>query len=465
MHGDTRPGRPQGPFALSRRRFLATTVGGLGITATLSPVTGALPASGPVPSAPPRPALLGGQPVRQAAFPGWPERDDRVEQAVTGVVRSGRWFRGNGRKVEEFEQAYARLMGAKYCVATANGTSALLASLGGMEIGPGDEVLLPPYTFVATLNVILDHYALPVFVDSDLETFQIDATKVEAAITDRTAAMIPVHLGGGTADLDTILEVGQRRKIRVIEDACQSHLAEWRHRRVGTLGDTGCFSFQASKNLNSGEGGAILTNDPELAVRCYAWHNNGRARHVQGYDFRYQGGRAANLRLTEFQGALLLSQMERLEAQSRTRETNAAHLTRLLNEIPGIHPARMLPGCTRNAWHLYMFRYDPAAFAGLTRERFLDALRAEGIPASPGYSPLNREAFIQATLNSRGYRRIYPADLLDQWADRNACPENEKLCRTAVWFTQNMLLGEPSDMDQIATAIRKIQHHAGALQA
>ncbi|MCP5527446.1 MAG: aminotransferase class I/II-fold pyridoxal phosphate-dependent enzyme [Verrucomicrobiales bacterium] len=449
---------------LTRRSFLARSASGLGFAAALQPVATRAQTPAPLASVA-RPALLGGPPVRQGGFPGWPVFDEHESAALDGVLQSGRWFRGSGPRVDEFEKAFAELMGARHCIATANGTSALLASLGGMEIGPGDEVILPPYTFVATLNVILDHYALPVFVDSDLETFQIDAQKVEAALTDRTAAIIPVHLGGGAADLDTILEVARRRPVRVIEDACQSHLAEWRNRRVGTVGDTGCFSFQASKNLNCGEGGAILTNDPELAVRCYAFHNNGRGREVQGYDFRYTGGRAANLRLTEFQGALLLAQMRRIEAQARNRDENGAFLNRLLEDIPGIHPARMYDGCTRNAWHLYMFRYDADHFAGLSRDRFIEALRAEGIPCSAGYSPLNREAFIRATLESRGYRRIYPARLIEEWAERNACPQNDTLCRTAVWLTQNMLLGERGDMDQIADAIRKIRKHAALLKA
>lgn len=450
--------------ALTRRGFLATTVGGLSAAAAFRPRDTLASQAGTGGSVVPRPALLGGAPVRRSAFPAWPVFDDHETKALDGVLQSGRWFRGYGKRVEDFETAFAELMGARHCIATANGTSALLASLGGMEIGPGDEVILPPYTFVATLNVILDHYALPVFVDSNLETFQIDAQQVESALTDRTAAIIPVHLGGGAADLDTILEVARRRQVRVIEDACQSHLAEWRNRRVGTLGDTGCFSFQASKNLNCGEGGAILTNDPALAVRCYAFHNNGRARQVQGYDFRYTGGRAANLRLTEFQGALLLAQMRRLEAQARSRDENGAYLDRLLDTIAGIHPAKRHAGCTRNAWHLYMFRYDAEHFAGLSRDRFIEALRAEGIPCSAGYSPLNREEFIRATLESRGYRRIYPARLLEEWAERNACPQNDTLCQTAVWFTQNMLLGERGDMDQIAEAIRKIQKHAALLR-
>ncbi len=410
-----------------------------------------------------KPALLGGRPVRTAPFPGWPVFDEHDEAAVAGALRSGRWGRGSGRQVARFEAEFGRLMGAQHCLATANGTSALFASLGGLGISPGDEVILPPYTFVATLNVILLQYALPIFVDSDPETFQMDARRLQAAITERTTAIIPVHLGGSACDLDTILAVAGERRIPVVEDACQAHLAEWRGRRVGTLGATGCFSFQASKNLNCGEGGAVLTNDPELAEKCYAFHNNCRGRGTAGYDFTYLGSRGANLRLTEFQGALLLAQMARLEAQSRVREQNAARLTRLLRAIPGIIPAKSYEGCTRNACHLFMFRYDNRAFAGLPRGRFLDALRAEGIPCSPGYSPLNEEPFIRATLRTRAYQRLFPTDLLEHWAERTACPANRRLCAEAVWFAQNLLLGTAEDMEQIAAAILKIREHAAEL--
>ncbi len=324
-------------------------------------------------------------------------------------------------------------------------------------------MILPPYTFVATLNVVLMQYALPIFVDSDPETFQIDAGKIEAAITGRTALILPVHLGGSVADLDTILAVAAKHRLPVVEDACQSHLAEWRSRKVGTLGTTGCFSFQVTKNLSSGEGGAILTNDEKLAQKCYAFHNNSRPRATASYNFAYLGGRVRNLRMTEFQGALLTAQMTRLEEQSNIRQENARYLTGMLREIPGIAPARMYDGCTRNAYHLYMFRYDPQQFAGLPRTKFLAALTAEGIPCSDGYSPLNKESLVKEAIHSRGYRKIYPQAELDRWEERNECPVNDRLCQQAVWFFQNMLLGLRGDMDQIADAVGKIHAHAAAL--
>jgi dTDP-4-amino-4,6-dideoxygalactose transaminase len=446
---------------VSRRTFLGSVVaaGAVAGAGSVQSRVGAAQARS-VGSTVQRPALLGGTPVRRTRFPAWPVADAREEEALVALVRSGKWFRGE--RVTAFETAYASLTGAKHCLATANGTSALITSLAALGIGAGDEVIVPPYTFVATVNAVLLHHALPVFVDSDRETLQIDARKVERAITERTRAIIPVHLGGSAADLDAILAVAKKRGIPVVEDACQAHLAEWRGRKVGTHGTVGCFSFQASKNLNSGEGGAILTNDDELVERCYRFHNNSRGRRNTGADFSYRNP-GANLRMTEFQAALLVAQMTRLEAQSKTREQNAAYLTGLLRQIPGITPARMYEGCTRNAYHLYMFRYDPAAFSGLPRGGFLKALAAEGVPASGGYSPLNQEPFLEDAFASRGFAAVYSTSRLDAWRERNRCPENDKLCAEAVWLTQTMLLGPRQDMDDIAEAVRKVQSHAGQI--
>lgn len=406
-----------------------------------------------------KPALVGGEPIRSRPFPAWPKFDSAEEKALQQVLTSGKWWRGGGRHTKRFEEAYAKLTGAKHCLATASGTAALFTSVNALDISPGDEVLVPPYTFIATVNVVLLQYALPVFVDTDIETFQMDAGKVAAAITSRTRAIIPVHLGGGAVDVDAIGRIAGDRNLPVIEDACQSHLAEWRGKKVGTLGTTGCFSFQASKNLNSGEGGAVLTNSDEVAEKCYAFQNNSRGR-----TNNVRQAQGSNERMTEFQAAMLLAQMTRLEKQSQRRENNAAYLKRLLGEIPGIEVAQTYEGCTRNAYHLFMFRYRAEEFAGLPRSTFLRAMKAEGIPCSGGYKPLNKQPFLKNVLHSRGYRAIYPGRKLQEWEERNLCPENDRLCEQAVWLTQTMLLGGREDMDDIASAVHKIQSQADALR-
>lgn len=406
-----------------------------------------------------QPALLGGDPVRKAPFPSWPVWTKIDESAWINVLRSGKWYRGNGKANDTFEAKFAAAMGSPHCLAVANGTSALMTALHGLDVQAGDEVIVPPYTFIATVNAVLSKSALPVFVDTDPRTFQMDAAKVEPAINDRTVLVVPVHIAGAPPNLDKILEIGKRRNIKVLEDAAQAHLGEWRGRKLGTIATAGTFSFQASKNLNSGEGGAILSSDSAFIDRCYAYHTNSTPR--RGTNPTPNQG--ANLRLTEFQATLLLTQMERLEDQAKTRDANAAYLTKLLNEIPGITPAALQEGCTRSAWHLYMFRYDAAKFAGLPREKFLKAMAAEGVPCSGGYGPLNKQPFLETVLNGRGYRRIYGEQRLRQRREQNHCPANDKLCTEGVWFTQTMLLGGRSDMEQIAAAIGKIRTHAAAL--
>jgi dTDP-4-amino-4,6-dideoxygalactose transaminase len=443
---------------LTRRRFLRTvSAGAAGLGLANGVTSRALPAS-PIGE---KPAILGGRPVRTEPFPAWPVIQENDEKGWMEVLHSKDWCRaGDGHFTTQFEEAWARTLGAKYCVVASCGTTALYTSLNAVGVGPGDEVILPPYTFVATLNVILMQYALPVFVDTDRESLQIDAHKIEAKLTSRTRCIMPVHLGGNPVNMDVVLEVAKRHKLPVVEDACQAHTGEWRHRRVSTLGDLGCFSFQASKNLNSGEGGAILTSDPAHHEFCKSFQDQGRGQAGAAFGYARQG---SNLRMTEFQAALLLQQLTRVEEQSRGREQNAQYLTSLLREIPGISPARMYEGTTRNGYHLYMLRYDKARFAELPRARFLEALEKEGIPCAGGYSPLNKERFLKETLNSRIYRKMYSERELAEWEERNACPENDKLCEEAVWFFQTMLLGPRRDMDDIAEAIRKIHKHAGEL--
>jgi dTDP-4-amino-4,6-dideoxygalactose transaminase len=462
------------PNELSRRNFIkaGVTAGAGAVALSCVPNIFASEAG--------RPVAMGGKPVRTTPFPSWPVYDEQEEMALRRVLTSGKWCRNQGNKVNEFETMYQQMTGAKHCVATNSGTSALTASLAVLGAGPGDEVIVPPYTFLATVNAVLMHHALPVFVDSDPETFQIDARKIEAAITERTVAIMPVHLGGGVADLDRIMEISKRRNIPVIEDACQAVTSEWRGKKVGTYGKTGCFSFQASKNLNCGEGGCALTGDDELAYKLYCFQNNCRTRPGEKtmltfkeqeaaptaderrlYMFTsYHGASGANMRMSEFHAALLMAQMTRLEEQSKVREENARYLTKALNEIPGLLPAKDYEGCTRNGHYLYMFRYQAEQFAGLPRVKFIKALDAEGIPTLPGYSPLNKERYIQQAIQSRGYQRSFPADVLANWMERTRCPANDQLCEEGVWIAQEHLLGPRKDMDDILAAIHKIQANA-----
>jgi dTDP-4-amino-4,6-dideoxygalactose transaminase len=239
---------------LTRRNFLQTMsagAAGLGLAAGAT----SLP-SAQASSAEEKLAILGGKPVRTEPFPSWPVIKDNDEKGWMEVLRSKNWCRASdGRYATRFEETWAKTLGAKYCVVTSCGTTALYTSLNALEVGPGDEVILPPFTFVATLNVILMQHALPVFVDSDRETSQIDARKIAAKITPRTRCIMPVHLGGNPANMDIVLEVAKHHKVPVIEDACQAHTGEWRNRRVSTLGNLGCFSFQALQKPQFGGGG------------------------------------------------------------------------------------------------------------------------------------------------------------------------------------------------------------------
>jgi dTDP-4-amino-4,6-dideoxygalactose transaminase len=352
-----------------------------------------------------KPALLGGRKAHPEGFTGWPIYNNREEQALINTLRTGNWGRLNGNKSATFESEYAKMLGVRHTLGLSSGTSALFTMLGAIGVGPGDEVIIPPYTFVATYNVVVLNYALPIFVDTDIESFQIDPAKIEQAITKQTKVIMPVHIGGSPADLDRILPIGKKHNIPVIEDACQAHLAEWRGKKVGSYGIGGAFSFQSSKNLNCAEGGAISTNDDEFIKQCYSFHNQGQGGTSTSYSTG-SGIRGINMRITEFQTSLLSAQMTRLEQQAKTRYENALYLTKLLNEIPGITPAKLYEGTTNSAFHLYMFRYNPSYFEGLSREKFVKALSAEGIPCSTGYGKMNTGDYVTGLAKSPHFLKV-----------------------------------------------------------
>ena len=388
-------------------------------------------------------AVNGGVPVRSKPWPAWPVWDEREQAAVAQVLNSARWGLG-GTQIPAFAERFAQYQQAAHAIPVSSGTKALEVALRAAGVGHGDEVIIPSYSFIATASACLEIQAIPVFADIDLDTYTIDPKSAEAMITKRTKALMPVHVAGCPADLDTIVALAKRRGLAVIEDAAQAHGAEWKGRRVGAIGDCGGFSFQSSKNLCAGEGGAVTTDDEALYQRAWSLHNCGRVLGDAGYDRPTIG---SNLRITEWQAAILLAQMERLQEQTERRNRNALYLTEQLAQIPGIAPARRDERVTQHAYHLYVFRYAAEAFNGLTRDQFLAALRAEGIPCSPGYSPLYREAAFQEGLQVAG-RTVSYRDV--------SLPNVEQACPVTVWLTQTMLLGEQSDMDDIVEAVAKI---------
>ena len=407
-------------------------------------------------------ALLGGQKVRTKGWHPWPVWDKSAEDSIIEVLRSGNWFRGRGELVSQFEEKYAELMGAKRCLATASGTTALLVAMHALGIDAGDEVLVAPYTFIATYNVVFLTKALPVFVDTDQETFTMNPDKIEERITERTKAILPVHILGLPADMDAINAVAKKHNLVVIEDACQAWLAEYKNKKCGTLSDLGCFSFQNSKHLPAGEGGAIVGDNDEIMDKCYSFHNCGRpygsVKATSGYPIR-----GSNRRMQQFQAVILMSQMKRIQKDADTRLENALYLTSRIKDIPGIIPYKLARGATRSAYHLYPFRYKKEHFNNVPRNKFLSALQAEGVPCSGGYGPQNKDGLIEDALSSTGYKRLFSKKRLDQWREQNHLPDNDQLCREAVWFGQNMLLGPKSDMDDIADAIEKIYQNRDKL--
>ena len=401
-------------------------------------------------------AALGGEAVRTEGFPAWPISDRAEEDALRSVLRSGTWGRLGGTAVAEFERRFAAFQHAGHAVAVVNGTTALRIALLAAGIQAGEEVIVPPYTFVATASAVVEANAVPVFADIDAETLNLDPAAAEAAVTPRTRAVIAVHLGGMPADMDAVLAVAERHGLAVIEDAAHAHGAEYKGRRVGAIGHLGAFSFQSSKNLTCGEGGAVTTSDERLAAVCRSIHNCGRSRAGAWYEHNVIGG---NHRMTEFQGALLNAQLDRLEDQCALRDRNGRHLAKRLREIPGIRPQPRDGNETRHAYHLFAMRYDESAF-GVPRGTFLQALRAEGIPISAGYTvPLYRQPlFVDKAFGP--YAAAAGVDFA-----RVRCPVAERICtREGCWLSQNVLLGTIDDMDDIADAVRKLYDHRDELR-
>jgi dTDP-4-amino-4,6-dideoxygalactose transaminase len=402
-------------------------------------------------------ALFGGTPVRTKPFTPWPIFGKAEEQRLLRALRSGKWGRLQGPEVAQFENRFAAMHGCKHGIAVANGTVSLRIALLAAGIRAEEEVIIPPYTFFSTASAVIEANAVPVFADIDLDTFNLDSKAVEAAITPRTRAIIPVHFAGQPADMGAIMAIARKRKLIVIEDAAHAHGASYRNKPAGSLGHIASFSFQSSKNLTCGEGGILITNNGRLAESCRSIHNCGRRQTGLWYEHHVISG---NYRLGEFQGAILNTQLDRLETQTRTRDLNGQHLASRIVRLPGLHPQKRPADCTRHSHHLFMLRLDSKAF-GAPRAAVLKALQAEGIPCSGGYGfslhhqPMFRDKTFGPYLPNATARLNYR---------KVNCPNSDLICREqCIWLEQGMFLGPRADIEDIACAFEKVFEHRNAL--
>ncbi|MCB9651229.1 MAG: DegT/DnrJ/EryC1/StrS family aminotransferase [Deltaproteobacteria bacterium] len=412
-------------------------------------------------------ALLGGPKVRTAPWPVWPERGAEEEAAVLRVIRSGRWggYPPPGPETRAFQAAFGAMIGARHVVAAANGTVTLEVALRALGVEAGDEVIVPALTWVATAAAPAYINAVPVLVDVEPDTLCLDPAAVEAAITPRTRAVVPVHLGSAMADMDALMDLAEQHGLRVLEDCAHAHGARWQGRGAGAIGDAGSFSFQSSKLLTAGEGGAITTDDDELAWRCQSLVNCGRKE--APYDGFEGPSFGWNHRLSELQAGLLSAQLARLPDQAARRERNLAHLTALLEEHPelGLVPQRRDPRITRPAAYEVVLLYTAEAFKGLPRDRFVQALEAEGVPADGDfYVPIQDRVQEIFPLTARQYPEIRARYGEALTPESVHTPVARKVAyERTVWLHHGLFLGTTADVEDIVAAMLKIREGVDAL--
>ncbi len=409
-------------------------------------------------------AILGGEPVRKnKPWPAWPYVDEKVVDSVVKTTRSGVWCRIQSASgtVSTFEKEYARLMGSRFCVATGSGTQSLHTCVEALGIGAGDEVITTPYTDPGTIAAILSARALPILADLDPASFQLDPEDVQRRITGNTRAIMPVHMMGQPCHLERIMAIASQHGLSVIEDAAQAHLAEYQGKKLGTIAPLGCFSFQTSKTIACGEGGAILGDDEALMDRCYTVHNHGTSRR----------GRTETIgpkyRMNEFQAAVLLPQLATAQERFQCRNQNAAYLTSKLKDCPALVPQKLYPGTASGSFYIYAMSYKKEHCNGINRARFLKAVEAEGVSLSPYIERgLHREPWVENVIKTRAYQRAFSARRLQQFREEMACPNCDRVCQEMlmVWAS-GPLLGSRADMDDIADAILKVYENRDKLPA
>jgi L-glutamine:2-deoxy-scyllo-inosose/3-amino-2,3-dideoxy-scyllo-inosose aminotransferase len=401
-------------------------------------------------------AITGGEPLRKAPFTSWPIGTKEEAAALDDVLTSSKWGGQPfpGKHALNFAKKFAEVHTAKYAQCVNTGTVAIQAALKAIGILPGDEVIAPAYTWEGTVGPVLLLGALPVFVDVDPDTYCLDAKLIERAITPKTKAILPVHLGMRFADMDEILRIAAKHNLHVIEDCAHAHGGMWKGKGAGSMGDLGAFSFQSSKLITCGEGGAVITNNLEYMEKVQSYINAGRASVTDHFHHRIMG---FNYRLGEFQAAVLGPQLERLPEQAKIRETNMAHFEVRLKGKPSIGFLRPDPRITTLAPYGYVLKYFSDQTKDIPRAAFVAALQLEGIPCDGlFYEPVYKSSLFPvnpADFPALSWGRDKPLDLRNMYS----CPESEKAAyQEAVWFPHQLFLGGSQDVDAIADAIEKV---------
>jgi dTDP-4-amino-4,6-dideoxygalactose transaminase len=394
----------------------------------------------------------------KSKVPEWPRANDEDRKAVLEVLDSKKWCRlYAGSKAEQFEKAFAQYHDAKHSVAVANGTVALQLALKTLGVGWGDEVLVPAVTFIATVSAVTEVGAVPVFVDVDPETGGISPEALGKTVTERSKAVIVVHYAGYPVDFDAVQPIVKRYNLLLIEDCAHAHGTEWKGRMVGAIGDMGCFSFQESKTLPSGEGGIVLTNNDVLAERARLIHNIGRVLGRPGYEHYVL---SSNYRLSEVQAALLLSKMRYLPKEVELKHNNGLYLAENLRKIDGVEPLRKDQRITKRGYYFFVVRYDREAFNGLSKEMFIRALNAEGVTAGQGYGiPLYK----QPAFRKENLKGIIPQCVKAQEYERLYLPSSEEFTTREVTLPHPVLLLDRPMLDLVVSSMEKIKENVDEL--
>jgi len=406
-------------------------------------------------------AISGGTPVRSTPYPDWPSLDEADVDAVTAILRGGQvgGFPEPGPKAAEFAAAFAAYQGAAHGIVMANGTVTMEVALKALGVGWGDEVIVPALTFAATPYAAIASGALPVFVDVEPERWTIDPDLVEAAVTPRTRAIMPVHLGQQMADMDRIMAIARRHDLFVVEDCAHAHGQRWRDQGAGCIGDFGSFSHQSTKILTAGEGGTLTTQDEALARRAHSLIDCGRPKDAAETEYTF----GANYRLGELACALLVNGLARFPAQQERRARLGELFETLAADIPGVTIKRRDPRITRWSFYRYIFEIDPEAFAGATNEQVAEALEAEGVPAEVQYPPMSRYDLFQPSL-SRLPVAVEYADRLDP--AKMSFPVAEAAGeRTAVYLNECIFRSDEAGVEHAVEAIAKVQRLAAEIPA